>query len=673
LEAADRRDPAAASKDQVVDLPKMESGSRSEERRADEAPATKLPTPNDALADGDQAKQASDDFDALGREDESLGLWALQGVRSLPIDVVTVINQTPHAPIQFQSLGNEPKLQISIIPRARWQMLAWSLAVIWGGLFWMGIMGGAASRQIRWLIVGWLVAGILPLIGIWHYELSTLADPLFSVNSLLAACCVIKAAYGELGARWARRRRAVLAGSTTSTLSGLLIVGLLSVSAASVQAQPAPPPPVVVPDEAIILPYDPQAEQPTQDAKKVFIPYAKYQELWNLAYPDQRTLIKPPPATYAWGEGSYAAVLEASDDLLLEGRFTIKVFTAEPLDVPLPLTGGVFVTATVGGRPAVLRMVVPPNSPPQQGVITLSLPGKGVHEVTIQVRMKLERRGGWRVAEGRLPNGLTTALNLRVAAAGTEVRLGDVTDRSRYETTQDRQPIETALNSDGKLNLAWRPRVSTGEVDRGLTVESNAEWDVRDDALRLVWQLQLQFPRGRRDSFTLEVPRDYLVERVVGDNVRGWNSARGEEEAAAAKDANAAAASKSQKVNVTLLKQAVDQEKLTLVLSRRGRVGSGDLTSAALPVVMVSDAVLHQGVIAVRRSVNLDVHLEGIQGLTPAERAAQSLSQVAGVVEESPLAIRPLQTLRFKNPGYAARLVATIARGEVSAEFRSLL
>jgi hypothetical protein len=684
-----RRDPAASAKDQAIDSPRSQPADKSDDRRSDAAPTTKQPspqepTPSDLLAEVDRAKTESDDVSGLGREDESLGLWALQGVRSLPIDLLTVINQTPHSPLKFQSLGNDPTLQIAIIPRVRWQMLAWSLAVVWGGLFWKCVLGRSASRQIRWLICGWLVAGILPLIGVWHYELSTLADPLFSVNSLLAFGCVIRGAWRELQTRLSVRRRATLTASTTSALSLLLAVGLLIVSGSAVQAQPTTPTPmstpmstptlpVVVPDDAIILPYDPKAEQPTQDAKKVFIPYAKYIELWNLAHPDQRTLVKPLPATYAWGEGRYSALLEASDDLLLEGHFTVKVFAAEPLDVPLPLTGGVFVSATVGGRPAVLRMVVPPNTPPQLGVITLSLPGKGVHEVALQVRMKLQRRGGWRVAEGRLPNGLTTALNLRVAAAGTEVRVGDVMDRSRYETTQDRQPIETALGSDGKLNLAWRPRVSTGEVDRGLSVESNAEWDVRDDTLRLVWQLQLQFPRGRRDSFTLEVPRDYLVERVVGDNVRGWNSSRVADEAAAEMDAKAAAPAKTQTVNVTLLKQAVDQEKLTLVLSRRGRVGLGDLTSAAVPVVMVSDAVLHQGVIAIRRSVNLDVHLEGIQGLTPAERAAQSLSQVAGVVEESPLAVRPLQTLRFKNPGYAARLVATIARGEVSAEFRSLL
>ena len=49
-------------------------------------------------------------------------------------------------------------------------------------------------------------------------------------------------------------------------------------------------------------------------------------------------------------------------------------------------------------------------------------------------------------------------------------------------------------------------------------------FDVREDSLRLTWQVRLEFGRAYRDAFSLIAPADYLVERVTGDNVRGWTT-----------------------------------------------------------------------------------------------------------------------------------------------------
>ncbi|HND56057.1 MAG TPA: hypothetical protein PLV92_26760, partial [Pirellulaceae bacterium] len=307
--------------------------------------------------------------------------------------------------------------------------------------------------------------------------------------------------------------------------------------------------------------------------------------------------------------------------------------TAPPRQAGLPQSGPMQALMPQRGPvPPGIAGPLKPLAGAEPPVLVLTVAGRGRKEVELKIRMKLERRGGWRVAEGRLPSAPAASVNLRVAAARTEVRLGDVADRNRVETEKDNQRIETALKLDGAFSLQWRPKVAAGEVDRGLSATSAAEFDVREDGVRLVWQLNLQFPRGRRDGFSLLVPAEYLVEKVVGDNLRGWQ---------AQPDGD------KQRVEVVLLKTAVDQEQLTIVLSRRGRVGQAPLAEFALPVVAVGDTVLHQGTIAVRRSPWLDVRLADLKGLSRADAPGASLSEQRGLIEESPLGQRPLQSLKF--------------------------
>ena len=58
---------------------------------------------------------------------------------------------------------------------------------------------------------------------------------------------------------------------------------------------------------------------------------------------------------------------------------------------------------------------------------------------------------------------------------------------------EERQVIETALSTDGRIGVQWRPKVAEAEVDQSLTAQSTAVLDVQEDGLRLSWQVALQF------------------------------------------------------------------------------------------------------------------------------------------------------------------------------------
>ena len=139
--------------------------------------------------------------------------------------------------------------------------------------------------------------------------------------------------------------------------------------------------------------------------------------------------------------------------------------------------------------------------------------------------------GGWRGTTGWLPTAPAATVTFRVPQPQTEVRLGQAVDRRMHETQRPDETIETALGPGGALQLQWRPKVAEAQVDRGLTVETAGLLDIEEDGLRMALHIKLEFRRSQRDDFTLSLPADYLVEKVAGSNVRGWEVRRAAERA----------------------------------------------------------------------------------------------------------------------------------------------
>ena len=617
--------------------------------------------------------------------------WALEGVSSLQID----LQQTGEA-IICRSLGAEPRLGLTVVNTERLDSLALglALAVILIGL---AMTTQPAGRKAAYVVGVGLVATLIPVI-------TGRLDLALVVNGTFYAACLLVPYYLVVGAvrHVARKVREVLAPSSAATTAVLLVMALAGglAAAAATAAEPAapyviqivpPPPPVKVPDDALILPYDPAAKVGIPSVDRVLVPYAKYVELWNLAYPDKPIGAKPPPAPYALAGAEFTATLKGDEYLLVEGRVDLDVFTDGYATVPLPLDGGVLARADLDGRPARLSvmqaapvappppanpqpMTAPPpqraevqaeKPPPARSFIVLYASGKGRHRLDLAVRMRLERRGGWRVTEGRLPAAPATALALAVPDAATEVRLGGVADRRSYETQAAGETIQTAVGADGALSVQWRPKVTEGQIDQTLTVDSAASLDVQEDQLRLKGSLALEFRRGEREFFTVEVPLGYLVEKVEGQNVRGWEL----------KSSGA-----RQDLEVTLLKRAKGSEQFTVSLWRPGPAaapGSQTPSAAAVefdvPVVGVTGAVRHSGRLTIRRSPLLDLRTVSTAGVTRTDLPAEAARAAAPGDDESPLGIRPYQAYQFAATPFTVRLALAPVAARVSAVVQTIL
>ena len=631
----------------------------------------------------------------------------LQGVRSLEI----AFQQDPEIEgrvVCFRSLGVEPLLAVTLVNRMRYGALGWAVALA------VGLVGLAWTKRtllakLRYLLAVGLPAAILPL-AIDNIEVVEVANMAFFAVSLLVPYYLLAGLVRWCCTRPWRRGAGVAAQAGVAALAIMLAAGLMGTAGAAepfdaeVPAVPTagpsvtgvvpPGPAVEVPDDVILRPYDPKAPNGIAEAKRLLVPYAKYVELWNRAHPDKRLEAAPPPASYGLSGASYQAVLEGDNGLVLSGHMEIDVYAEGLVGVPLRLGGGVLARADLDGKPArltsmgagpaagmqessgdekggqspfvrstghrreALVVAVPAkgDSPPFSGLV-LYLSQKGRHKLDLEVRMSLTRRGGWRIVKGEIPAAEATAVSLRVPEPQTEIRLSDVADRAIYESKRPNEVLETGLGPDGSIGIQWRPKVAQHEVDQTLTVRSAVTLDVQEEGVRLAWQLQMDFRGKQRESFRLLAPKDYLVEKVTGANVRGWEL-RSDPQA--------------QVVQVSLLKAAAGSEHFTVYFSR-GATGASGLKEFDVPTLEVEGAALQSGRLLIRRSPLLEVRILNSGGTTRTELDSATAASLENEGRYIPLGIRPLAVLDFAATPLVVRLAAAPLVGRLTATTQTLL
>ena len=367
---------------------------------------------------------------------------------------------------------------------------------------------------------------------------------------------------------------------------------------------------------------------------------------------------------------------------MLKGYLDIDVFTDEEVAVPLALQGGVLRTATMDGQPARLqvlgevlaqqqenpfgqvasqnRQVMVPLAPPPPPTFLLLLKGKGRKRLDMTLALSITRQGGWRIVSGVLPISSASSLDIELAAAKTELRWSGTTDRGEVISEIDKQQVNLSAGPGGELQFRWRPSITESMVDRSLTAESNMIVDVQEEAIHVVWDVDLQFRRGQRDIFQFLLPSTFQVEEVKGNNVRGWDVK--EEEG-------------QQSVTVELLEAAREQVQLQMHLIRHGAAGQEGMEQFDVPVIVVPDAMLHQGRVAIRRTPLINLRTERVEVVTRDDlnKDLAEVFRARGDARLSPLGLQPYQTYRFSTTPFLVRLEATMLERETTANLQTLL
>ncbi|MGD2109167.1 MAG: hypothetical protein PVI86_07220 [Phycisphaerae bacterium] len=642
-----------------------------------------------------QSPQSLDASDAgakvVGGGARGSSRWALEGVRSLRIRLA-LSGDT----VVFRSLGLGPRLNLTLAHVRRVTALSWGIGLALG-VIGLALTPRPARTKAKYILTIALLSTLAPLVT-GRFELAYLTNPSFYVASLLVPFYLAAWCIKWLAGRPRRPIQAPAAATAASLLMLLIPDAVLAETPGIDREHEGPvevrliedPTPLPLPEDAVIFPYQPAADSlkpAAEDSDQLLIPYDRYVDLWNLAYPQAPFETGEETAEYAWAGSAFTTALQAEptdQNLTVDGHLEFDVFTEQPVTLPLALSGCVVARAMLDGKPA--RLGLSASDPSRHAgtndesstPMLLHVTGEGRHCLDMTLRLNITRSGGWHVAVGNPPFTPAASLALKITDANTELRFGKIHDRRSYVTDRDDETVETVLGPRGTVDLRWRPRVREGRTDLSLTANSEVLFDVREDGLRLVWALHLDLGRSERQSFTILVPADYLLERLEGGNVRGWtvrDAADNGNTTGGAEPGDVPAEPGHIAVDVSLLQPVKGSERITLVLHRRGTVGVDTRSELVIPLVHISGAALHNGRLTVRRSPNLHLRTTVTDGVTRTDipDEAEELAKLAGAGRANPLGIHAYQAFRFAAVPFTVTLRESFYGVRPTADVQTLL
>ena len=657
--------------DAITETPAPPSGATAEAAQSYDQPET--------VEGGEEPPRQKQEENTIERVDK---LWALEGMSSLEID----LNSTSGFEAQFSNLGENRGLAVGTLNQNRMKILA-AASGLFSLLIGLAIWRKPFNVRVRFIvflfILGQAPLLLFPSLG----EMGLLFDAVFLAGFGLIPVYMV---LGLLG--WSSKTFKTLACrccSTPSRVTGstllafILLIGIDSRSLQSQEKDPVPVDvqslkallstiegPVTIPKDAIIVPYDPETAPKKNANQKILVPFDEYQRLWKASQINKGKQKVPSPIGIGVSHATYRCSLGEGDSLTVTGRLDVSSYREGRQVLSFEMGNAVIVSARLNEAPARLKISetsAPENNvqaakgdaSPQANIYDLVIEGQGDFRFEFVAEVGIESQGAWSIVNCLLPHAASQEVQISIPKAQTEILQQGLTDVSRYESDREEDRWTTALSSDGRLRLRWRTKLRTGQIDQSLTARSYGVFDVREDALRMTWQANLDFGRSTRDTFSFDVPADYRVESVVGENVRGFTTRQEADR---------------QSVDIVLLKAVEGTEQVTLSLSQNRSMKDMEET-ISVPVVLIRDAALESGELMVRRSPRLDLQIALADGINRYEEN-EALSRVknqADLIDAAILTPLPFQVFRFVKPPYVLQLDSKRFESNPDAEIRAAL
>ena len=563
---------------------------------------------------------------------------SLEGLRTLPINFE---GPTTWHSFTMTGFGDSPNIRLSVVNNSRLHWITYALAafIITLGL---AFLGRPMGQIVRWTISIMAFSIAAPLLSPWPIETGILASGCFYASIGVLIFRILHGAIRNVAANRFRRPSGVL--------NSLLFFFVLSIAmfGSNVIAQELPigkearsldelvsimrshsltrDAAIEIPADAILVPYQPDSPDLRASTEKILVPYSIYTQLMNLANPDKANKkSSEPPVEYSLSDLSYEATLDRDDVLVVKLQIDITPHTERGLLVPFGFQGAVLTSTKLNGQAASVSSG--PNG------LALLVKGIRAHQFTATFQIPIQRQGGWRIINATLPSAPSGKMKLNVPSSNTEMRLIGLSDAEQRETTQDNEAIETGISTDGKLSLQWRPKVSESIADQGLSIDADCSLAIEEQGIHTAWDVKIEFRRGRRDMFEFELPKDLVIERVTGKNIRGWTIDNQKE---------------NQIINVTLLKSAVESERLLIVASRPMRMGAAVELTAIAPRLRMPEAMLQRGRITIYRSSLLELEMGDSSGVVREDLR----TELQPIASSSPVPLKLFQAYRYASLEY---------------------
>ncbi|MDR2345872.1 MAG: hypothetical protein LBE18_07370 [Planctomycetaceae bacterium] len=437
-------------------------------------------------------------------------------------------------------------------------------------------------------------------------------------------------------------------------------------------------PKIVVPNDAIIIPYKPdnitpnklpKPENLTESEQIVIVPLDLHLEILNLIKSKDKIHInskRSSPCKIIADSAEYIAeeLPQTGNELILNGKIHIYQFENEGVLLPFYIRNSVIESPQLDNKPASISSV-------SNSQFVLRVSGQGEHIFTFKVRVKIQQQGGWRIVEGTLPKAANSRVQITLPSEAGDLLTGNPLDVRKWSSGKNESGtnkiITTTLNPQGDFSWRWRSAIFEGQVDRSLEVESVIKFDLQEDAAWILWTPTFKISRGKWEFLRLQIPKNYTITEIKGENVRGWNIVT---------ENNNAESNSTQTINIELLKPAEKEEILQVRMIKNNPDNKSDnKESWNLSTLSVPEAGIHRGRIDLYRSSMHELRVTESKGVVLTDQiqipSVNDMSTKFNAV--NPLGTEQFQSYRFIAEPFNLTLQTKPLTKTVSIYFQSIL
>jgi hypothetical protein len=343
-------------------------------------------------------------------------------------------------------------------------------------------------------------------------------------------------------------------------------------------------------EQDIYIPYEKLRQVFEKQGRGVFLPYDKFQELWQAAQEKTRpTAEVKPPVGALITEISNEATVE-KDVVRVKAKLQIEVLAEGWNEIPLRLSDAAITTATLAGKPA--RIV---GTPGQDYRLLIEKKSKEPEqfELSLEYAKAISRTPGKNSVSFQTPQAPVSRWRVTIPQGGVKVNLQPLIAASEEPTAKaaDETVVLAFVGAAPTVGIDWTPKA---EGATGMTamasVQAEQQFWITEGVARTLTTLNYAISRAELAQLTIDVPADQKIVNVFDANVRQWSveTVEGRQRITAQLFEPAKSA---QQVTVELEKLTGDKAKETIDVPAVRASGVGQQRQQGLVVVRVADGL----------------------------------------------------------------------------------
>lgn len=310
----------------------------------------------------------------------------------------------------------------------------------------------------------------------------------------------------------------------------LFLINSLLVTRSSADDPVLPPADNTFREQTVYIPFDDLRETFERQGRGVFIPYERFQELWEAARKAQFPVVQPPeaPVKAIVNRAEHQAKIH-DQTIQVHSELQIEFLSTGWIRVPLRLKDASIVSAQLDGQPARLvsddqgwgLLVERSATDPARRILVLEYarriavaPGKNSAE--FQPPISSINRWSVEIDQPQID------LQLQPMVAATEIP----TDPSVTPTDHPHTRLLAYVGATPTVTITWTPKQEGAHgLDAFVRVRHEQISRISRNGMTTRLRLDYDVQRSEFDRLTFTIPEDFKVVTVQDANVRQWTVA----------------------------------------------------------------------------------------------------------------------------------------------------